>query len=169
MGKTHIDGKKHKHSLKLNLKNFDFKRTKTFLKKYFEVRANFQVKKRSSNKRIFWHFRIMVITAGKLHSRVSELSFPVWLNPAYFLTMVSESPSNNPYVEKLICHKTLIRHSFLSFSLAWQIIVLWKSITTNAWKVSKYGPEKTPYLDTFHAVNLKWLIFHQPYLWIHRD
>ena len=21
-----------------------------------------------------------------------------------------------------------------------------------AWKVSKYGPEKTPYLDTFHAV-----------------
>ena len=21
-----------------------------------------------------------------------------------------------------------------------------------AWKVSKYGPEKTPYLDTFHVV-----------------
>ena len=24
--------------------------------------------------------------------------------------------------------------------------------TSTAWKVSKYGPEKTPYLDTFHTV-----------------
>ena len=23
-----------------------------------------------------------------------------------------------------------------------------------AWNVSKYGPEKTPYLDTFHAVDV---------------
>ena len=26
------------------------------------------------------------------------------------------------------------------------------AILATAWKVSKYGPEKTPYLDTFHAV-----------------
>ena len=25
-------------------------------------------------------------------------------------------------------------------------------VTNTAWKVVKYGPEKTPYLDTFHAV-----------------
>ena len=28
-----------------------------------------------------------------------------------------------------------------------------KSRINTAWKVSKYGPEKTPYFDTVHAVN----------------
>ena len=27
-----------------------------------------------------------------------------------------------------------------------------KAVNHTAWNVSKYGPEKTPYLDTFHAV-----------------
>ena len=27
-------------------------------------------------------------------------------------------------------------------------------LANNTWKVSKYGPEKTPYLGTFHAVKI---------------
>ena len=33
--------------------------------------------------------------------------------------------------------------------------VRWDIVVT-AWKVSKYGPEKTPYLDTFHSVSDSW-------------
>ena len=39
--------------------------------------------------------------------------------------------------------------SLISMIVSW-VQLVYKQLTT--WKVSKYGPEKTPYLDTFHAV-----------------
>ena len=37
-----------------------------------------------------------------------------------------------------------------------KIIITWLTLFASkitAWKVSRYGPEKTPYLETFHAEN----------------
>ena len=49
---------------------------------------------------------------------------------------------------EVIFHTTLIKYSYLPLF----------TIPT-AWKVSKYGPEKTPYLDTFHAVSVIQILF----------
>ena len=39
------------------------------------------------------------------------------------------------------------------------IIGRWLIILSTIWKVSKYGPEITPYMDTFHAVINVYFIF----------
>ena len=57
--------------------------------------------------------------------------------------------------ENVICDILLkISKMQFMFNANSQIMILRKENKSyTAWKVSKYGPEKIPYLDTFHTVN----------------
>ena len=53
--------------------------------------------------------------------------------------------------KEFVWHPCLMKHVWVTCDCLKPFIVV---LSYTVWKVSKYGPEKTPYLDTFHTVTM---------------
>ena len=73
-----------------------------------------------------------------------------WESISWFCVILSQNKYGVKIFISNLWEKTI--KFYKAYDLIYNVYKIWLVSHVTAWKVSKYGPEMTLYLDTFHAV-----------------